>query len=439
MAPPPATPTPHRFLVPKRSQPRQETPKAFQGGGQQFQATPRFSLHSTPRASGSGGGAPSSSFAAARTPASVGAAGSGLGAGAFFRPTPRNTDPINDVVSSSPPSSEQGIDDSGNKQHDPIDIEADIDADLDLTVDVDAVPESSPVRRSNSDRDVGSSQDEEDGLRSRSPKRRRISISSDFGPDIESLSQQPQREHEEDAHHDQDIDMIQSSLPLPLPPSLINNAPSPSSDDTDMGAEAVIASPTLTPKAPTAAHHQQQQQQKQPAFQKPPRFKAPVDGPEGSNRYGDPLPDAFSPHRRKGAKYIPGGLAASVRDWFVDVWAGATTGAGIATRRDGGGGNGDEWVARIRVDEVKAAPGMALITGRHVREDDDSSDDNRNDKDAGLRGVKVVLAGSPRVVGLAKREDVRQGSVVGIGRPTWEISIQDQGRWAVVCEWAILR
>ncbi|KAI4862069.1 hypothetical protein F4820DRAFT_431744 [Hypoxylon rubiginosum] len=439
MAPPPATPTPHRFLVPKRSQPRQETPKAFQAGGQQFQATPRFSLHSsTPRGSGSGGGAPSSSSAAAaaaRTPASAGAAS--LGAGAFFRPTPRNTDPINDVVSSSPPFAEQegpGVGDGKQQQRDPIDVEADADADSD--VDVDAVPESSPIRqRSSSDRDVGSSEGEEDGLRSRSPKRRRISISSDFGLDNEESS--PQRGHEEDADLDQDIDMIQSSIPLPLPLPLPIHAPPSSSDaDADADVEAVVGSP-LTPKPTPAA----QQQQQQPTFHKPPRFKPAADAPEGSHRHGDPLPDAFSPHRRKGAKYVPGGLAASVRDWFVDVWAGATTGAGAgagaAARRDGGGSNSDGWVARVRVDEVKAAPGMALITGRHVRDDDDN-DEHEHDGDAGLRGVRVVLAGSPRVAGLAKREDVRQGSVVGIGRPTWEVSIQDQGHWAVVCEWAIL-
>ncbi|KAI1380709.1 hypothetical protein F4677DRAFT_404361 [Hypoxylon crocopeplum] len=410
--PPPATPTPHRFLVPKRSQQsRQETPKAFHSGGQQFQTTPRFSLHSTPR--GPPSQHPSSSLhtpAPARTGAG---AGSGSGSGAFFRPTPRNTNPINDIVDSSPPFAERQP--SGGNRNDYIEI----DADADVDIDVDAVPESSPVRGygSTDHDDSGSSEDE--AFRSRSSKRRRISISSDFGTDQndESLLLLL-HEHESGAVGDEDVqddDDDDDDEDV----NMIHSSPAASNDDDD------------DDERPSAPAHQ-------PTFHKAPRFK-PAEVSDVPHR-GDPLPDAFSPHRRKGAKYIPGGLAASVRDWFVDVWAGSRTGS----KQLSGGGGGSEWIATIRVDEVNAAPGMAFVTGRHVAyEEAEGEGGVAGDGDAGgetaSRGARIVLAGSPRLTGLEKRPDVRPGVVVGIGRPTWEVSLPDQGRWAVVCEWAVLR
>lgn len=396
-------------------------------------------------------GAPALLSSSARTPA-LASAGAGVevgfGPGAFFRPTPRNTDPINDVVSSSPPFAEQrpgAVGGGGGKRRDFIDFDVDVsveeDADADANEDEEAVPESSPIRGSS--RRGASSDPEEHDIRSRSPKRRRISISSDFG--IESS----QHEHEgvlleHGPRDEQDIDMIESSLPLPLPLpqylSLPDRHVPPPSDDAEAEAEAegaVTFSPPYSPYSPSSPSLLTPKlvaTVAQPTFQKPPRFK-PAAGTEtldGSHQHHDyshePPPDVFSPHRRRDAKYVRGGLAAEVRDWFVDIWAGTGT---VTARREG-------WTARLRVDEARGAPGAVLVTGRHVR-DDDADGSGNGDGDGGSRGsVRVVLAGSPRLTGLAKGEEVRQGLVVGIGKPTWEVSIQDQGRWAVVCEWAVL-
>ncbi|KAI0833107.1 hypothetical protein F5Y06DRAFT_182298 [Hypoxylon sp. FL0890] len=397
MAPPPATPTPHRFLVPKRSQPKNETPKAFQSGGQQFHATPRFSLHSTPRGPpGGGGGPPQRPSSSIATPAPA-----GTGAGAFYRPTQRNTDPINDIIDSSPPFVEQRPGGGVNNQLDPIDS-------FDVDTDVDAIPESSPVREDSGKH--GESSEGEEDLSHRSPKRRRISISSDFGVDDHKSSQLVHESVEEDLTMHDDMD-IQSSLPeFYEPPNAGAN------EESDTAFSPLHSRPSVSVQQPT--------------FQKAPRFK-PVEVPEGSHR-GDPLPDAFSPHR-KGAKYVPGGLAAEVRDWFVDVWAGASAAGAGSTKRDG------EWIAMILVQEVRCAPGMALVTGRHIKPEDENSDIPISGGDTQTKGTEIVLAGSPRITGLEKRQEVRPGVVVGVGRPTWEISLPGQGRWNVVCEWAVLR
>ncbi|KAI1087370.1 hypothetical protein F5B19DRAFT_77729 [Rostrohypoxylon terebratum] len=396
MAPPPATPTPHRFLVPKRSQPKTETPKAFHSGGQQFQNTPRFSLHSTPRGP-PGGGAGTGPSSSIPTPAPARS-----GAPSFVRPTPRATDPIHDVIDSSPPFVERGDGDGGGAHRDdPIEVH-------DVDTDDSAVPESSPIRGEDSEHDHAHENEEtsesEDDLRHRSPKRRRISISSDFG--FESTSSPQHHTLPDDEHTNADHDLIMhdttSSSPPPFPLDPASSQP---------------LSP-LNPRSPTSAQHQ-------PTFLKAPRFK-PTEVPEGAHQ-SDPLPDAFSPHRRgKGAKYVPGGLAAEVRDWFVDAWAGAE-----AARRSG---NGD-WVAKIRVEEVRAAVGMALVLGRVIGDEDDAITETRDTK---MKSTRIVLAGSPRIVGLERRQDVQPGMVVGVGRPTWEISLPGQGRWNVVCEWAIL-
>lgn len=389
--------------MPKRSQPRNETPKAYQSGGQQFHATPRFSLHSTPRGQGAGGEGsslrPSSSIP---TPAPASAR---IGAGTYYRPTPRTTDPINDIFDSSPPfpGEQQPGGGSGGNHRDPIEV-----LDVDVDTDVDAVPESSPVREFGDTHDE-SSEGEED-IPSRSPKRRRISISSsNFSSATHDSAQ-----HEDDNDNDSNCDYDNNENNNENEDTIMLEYP-PSSPPTQDPTDSDTPEPSL-PRPSTSAQ--------QPTFQKAPRFK-PIEAPEGGPRYGDPLPDAFSPHRR-GAKYIPGGLALSVRDWFVDVWAGA------AQKRDGEG----EWITRILVDGVQGSAGMTLVTGRYVvREDGEPSVADEKD----TRNARVVLTGSQKLVGLERGLEARPGSVVGVGRPSWEVVVPGQGRWGVVCEWAVLR
>ncbi|KAI1806100.1 hypothetical protein F4811DRAFT_551293 [Daldinia bambusicola] len=449
MAPPPATPTPRRFLVPRRSQPRNETPQASQsGGGQQFRATPRFSLYSTPRGPGVRGESsslrlPSSIATPAPAPASASASGN-TGAGTYYRPTPRTTGPISDAIDSSPPfADEQQLGkEGGSNYHDPIET-------FDVDTDVDAVPESSPVRELNNAYDESSDGGED--IKVRSPKRRRISISSALSSNTHVSAQREDNYDSDnnDDYYDSDYDHGNNN---------VNNKIKIEDEDEDEDEDTIMLDshdpssplshgggtpePTL-PRPSTSAQ--------QPVFHKAPRFK-PVDLLESGPLHGaaDPLPDAFSPHRsRRGAKYVPGGLAASVRDWFVDVWAGSatTTTGGGGARRDGQGQGEGGWIARILVDGVRGSAGMTLVTGRRVLGEEEGGLDTIEEKEkegresdgSGRNNARVVLAGSQKVVGLEKGLEVRPGSVVGVGRPSWEVMVPEQGRWGVVCEWAVLR
>ncbi|KAI1751757.1 hypothetical protein F4782DRAFT_504169 [Xylaria castorea] len=399
MAPPPATPTPHRFLVPKRSQPHSETPS-----GQQFHATPRFALHSTPRTG------PSSSL----TP---------------FRHRATGRDVL--IESSPPPLSRVGnVDDNEHGDHDHVNLgeryEQDyVEYDQDSVIDEDDVVQtSSPMRGVESDSEDGD-RDEEKRV-----KRRRIS-SSPPGIKLEESYSLPEGEFELDVQMRDAVLDVESSF----------TEPSISEDDTDSG-EGVLKDDTG--ESPSRHREKRPLKAHQPTFQKAPRFK-PSEIPEGAPR-PEPLPDVFSP-RRKGAKYIQGGLAAELRDWLVDVEAG--TGSGLMTSVNAK--RNEEWVMRIRVDDLhglnKCARGMTVVIGRQVLEQksnvsgDGRSQDERKETGEvlGSNTVRLILAGPGRLSGLGIGNDVRPGVLLGIARPTWEVVLDGLGRFGVACDWVVLR
>ncbi|KAI1113941.1 hypothetical protein F5Y14DRAFT_416357 [Nemania sp. NC0429] len=436
MAPPPATPTPHRFLVPKRSQPRSETtPKpAFQSSGRQFQATPRFSLHSTPR------------------PGTVSGTSTGAGTGPSSSLTPfrhRGTERDILIDSSPPPLPTAGyVDeyDDGNHINDGAIVNVEhvgdrIDYEQDSTVD-----EDSPVQESSSSQGTESDGEDHDWSRGRrATKRRRISVSSSFDVGAEEMPLRPDIERE--------MDVVEMGDPL-LDPESPFSEPSVTEKDLDLDSdkEAPEDDTQNIPRfsSPPPHFHDEKQSPKahQPTFQRAPRFK-PAEIPEGAPR-PEPLPDAFSP-RRKGAKYVQGGLAAELRDWLVDVEAGIGSGSasasGQTTTAAPGARRDEEWVARIRVDSLRGANGnargMALVLGRQVLDGGDGRSQDAGEEGGeealGTSTVRLILAGLGRLSGLGVGHDVRPGVVLGIARPTWEVVLDDLGRWAVACDWVVLR
>lgn len=150
---------------------------------------------------------------------------------------------------------------------------------------------------------------------------------------------------------------------------------------------------------------------RQPTFRNAPRFKA-TGAADGAQQR--PLPDAFSPQRR-GAKYVPGGLAAEVRDWLVQV-----KGASEYDRPVGSS------ITRT-VQEVNSGSGMHIISAQQP---------DGEAEDAGIP-ARIILAGDGRMSGLGGRSIVRKGGSVSMYQPMWDITLDDLGHFAVACDWEV--
>lgn len=114
-----------------------------------------------------------------------------------------------------------------------------------------------------------------------------------------------------------------------------------------------------------------------------------------------PLPEAFSPHRR-GQKFVPGGMAATVQQWVVET--------GQASRR---GRGWEEFAVKVRVDAVVGGEGPCwLVRGKSSVGED----------------VSLILAGGG---------GVEAGVIVGVRAPTWEVEVEGR-RWRVAVDWRVL-
>lgn len=178
-----------------------------------------------------------------------------------------------------------------------------------------------------------------------------------------------------------------------------------------------------SPAAPRfRASTQSLPQQHDVTFIKPPRFRPP--DPSVREQQSDPLPDQFSPHRR-GQKYVPGGLAAEVRNWLVNLESSIPS---SSTMR-----SGNSWRMKLMIDEVSGGgrAGFTLVKGRQVLPDHvDAMIDS-------LGTVNVVLAGEGTITGLQERSNVEVGRAVGIKSPVWEVVIEGE-TWGVGVDWTVL-
>ncbi|PBP19649.1 hypothetical protein BUE80_DR009547 [Diplocarpon rosae] len=374
MPPPPVTPSPHRFVIKEEHPLPRSTSLAKEtnpgpSNQQQFNATPRFNFSSTPR--------PTASQTLPRLSSS---------AVRYLTPGSR-TSKQNDAI-------ELSSDDEPQHVHEPTESER---------------------------QDVGleeyNSTDLEDDCRLEepSPKRRCLSTSPISGVDeIEGQQGEPELQEE-----DYDGEEPPSSLPILSSPPIIRR-PISSTAPRFLFSTPV---PQSTPKDQTLAT------QISTPFLKPPRFRPP-DHSEASQTQIDPLPEQFSPHRR-GQKYIPGGLAAEVRDWLMNL-----EGA-IPTTRDRRIMDG-EWLVRIMIDEISGGSkeGMTLVRGRqiHVLHNDGEGGGQMVDT---LDIVRVMLAGEEQVIGLQKGSRAEVGKTVGIKGPVWEVVIEGE-KWGVGVDWKVL-
>jgi hypothetical protein len=124
-----------------------------------------------------------------------------------------------------------------------------------------------------------------------------------------------------------------------------------------------------------------------------------------------PLPDAFSP-RRRGQKFVPGGLASELQSWVIEA---AQT---ASQSRPRNALSFDDSVHIIDVDEVK---GNGPVFARGTR--------------PGKGTMKVLL-----VDGQAnqKADKVKAGDRVSIRLPTWDVQVLG-GAWTVGVDWRTMK
>ncbi|KAH6840715.1 hypothetical protein B0I37DRAFT_221846 [Chaetomium sp. MPI-CAGE-AT-0009] len=411
---PPATPAPSRFLISKKpstQQSQSQTPNQPFRGSSQFHVTPRFAA-STPRPSST---QPGAAFA---TPAL-----------SIKSRVPRNRSTQDIIDDSSPISPEDGSPSASATSHDALPEPIEIDSSL--------VPQSlSP----------------EAPGEGRPPKRRRISIASsepEADPlvssqhsqniDLDSLPDAPddhiasfysdvegEEDHEAD-DHGINVSPTQSISSSPIhyrTPTVGEDGEESELDDLEDDAEAADAE---TPKRADT----------RPTFRAGPRFKLTEPPDKFAPHFDTYLSaDIFSPQRR-GTKYLPGGLAAELRDWLVDVKGGVDGEGEVKATSSALSFASTTGVARVVVGEVaRGGPGMTLVSGKVMDVEGEG----------GLQQnviVRVILAGEGNIEGLGggggagNRNQVVSGAVVAIAPPAWDVELD--GQWAVAYHWEVVK
>lgn len=341
----------------------------------QFNATPRFAFPSTPRPQP----APTPSQNARPTPSQAPS-------------LPRTTPAASRYLTPAPKREIDAIETSFEKKSS--------DEDEEIVHD--------SIERDHNDEDTGYvSADAEDDymLLERSPKRRRISTSIDI----------EQAEAEEPLLEQDENETLSSSLPI------LSSPPVPRQPLSKAIPRFITPALPASPQSSSTTHYQPQ------TFLRPPRFRPP-DPSELAGNQGDPLPDQFSPHR-KGQKYIPGGLAAEVRDWLVNIESAIPISAASTMKED-------PWLVKMVVNEGSGGQrsGMTLVRGRQIVQISEKGEGHMPDN---LGEVKVMLAGEGQATGLQKGSKVEIGKIIGIKGPIWEVVI-DGEKWGVGVDWKVL-
>jgi hypothetical protein len=144
-----------------------------------------------------------------------------------------------------------------------------------------------------------------------------------------------------------------------------------------------------------------------------PVFLRPPDDPEIT---GPPLPEMFSPHRR-GEKFVPGGMAATVQQWILQ--AGQDALANRRMRRQQ-----DEFAMIVEVKEVYGNGGPIILSACKI--DEDEAD------------LTVLLSAHVALSSYSRGIEVVTGSRIGLRAPVWEI-VGPGGRTVTVgADWRLL-
>lgn len=129
----------------------------------------------------------------------------------------------------------------------------------------------------------------------------------------------------------------------------------------------------------------------------------------------EPLPEAFSPHRR-GQKFVPGGMAATVQQWVLETGQTAAQ-----SRRGQGYQHGDDYVMRARVES--AMESNESFTARAKLPDRQSLD--------------ILLASGRALNSSPGNNRIGPDTVIAIRAPMWELEL-DHRMWMVAVGWKVV-
>ena len=167
----------------------------------------------------------------------------------------------------------------------------------------------------------------------------------------------------------------------------------------------------------------------QPTFLNAPKFKST--SPETKDALL--LPAYFSP-QRKGAKFLPRGLAATLQAQLSQVkgWDG-TDEVHRKEEKDSASLTGVTAATGLRVEQVRPGTRMYLVLAKAwIEQTHDGRSGNEEDGEV----MRVILAGEGTLSGLGRRAEVRVGSKVLVRRPVWDVKLEEEV-WTVACDWAV--
>ncbi|KAH9835977.1 hypothetical protein Tdes44962_MAKER01896 [Teratosphaeria destructans] len=126
----------------------------------------------------------------------------------------------------------------------------------------------------------------------------------------------------------------------------------------------------------------------------------------------EPLPEAFSPHRR-GQKFLPGGTASVVQQWIIEAGQSA-----VQSRRAQAYLQGDDFVSKVKVETVSGDG--PFVTHAYSAEGEE---------------IMLLLAQNANHAGAHNR--LGKDNVVGIRAPTWNVTL-DGVTCTIAVDWKVL-
>ncbi|TID20624.1 hypothetical protein E2P81_ATG05259 [Venturia nashicola] len=140
-----------------------------------------------------------------------------------------------------------------------------------------------------------------------------------------------------------------------------------------------------------------------------PQFIMPPSQPAEQS---EPLPEVFSPQRRK-EKFIPGGMASTARQWIVEA---SQMNSHLYSRRSLAAAGPELTPVRVQETSGSVGGGMLLVKGK-----------------IDGRDVKLILPGQGKKRG-SPNDHIKAGDVVGIGHVQWNMEVAGEV-WIACVEW----